>query len=110
MAKKGTSKGMGELLGLLKKRPELVHALVFHPTKVKSLLKSKSARKLIPGKNTRAFLHRVSGSEDGGPIALCSHKTAHMCPKGTRGPSYKRSPKTPKGKMLPFDCPRGTLL
>ena len=105
--KKKQSKGMGELLTLLRTHPELVHALVFDSTKVKRLLKSKTARGLVSRVDTRAFLGRVAGPESGGPIALCVHGTAHLCPKGTRSP---RGTPSPKGRMRPFDCPRGTLL
>jgi hypothetical protein len=93
---------MTELLELLKNHPELVHALVFNPTKVKRVLKSKSARKLVRSVHTKTFLRRIAGhSEDGGPIARCGHGTKHLCPKGTRAPN----------KMAHFaHCVRGTWL
>src|ERR1700752_3730404 len=83
-------KGLEELLGVLKSHPQLVHALVFDPTRVKSLLRSDTARRLVAGLDTRAFLRRVAGSEDGGPIAVCKKRTAHLCPKGTRCPGGTR--------------------
>jgi hypothetical protein len=81
---KKKAKGMGEVLDLLKTHPDLVHALVFNPGKVKRLLRSKAARRLVPGVNTRSLLKRVAGAGDGAPIAVCLSKTAHLCYNGTR--------------------------
>ena len=75
-AKKDT--GMGELLGALKTRPELVHALVFNHVRVKRFLKSKAARQLIPGADVRsALMKRVTHAGHHGFL----HKA---CLKGTR--------------------------
>lgn len=79
---KKNDKGMGELLELLKTHPELMSALVFDPTSIKRLLKSKAARRLVLGVDTRAFLRYVAGPENGGPMAVCSRRTAALC-KGT---------------------------
>ena len=61
-AKKRTVKrkdtGLAELLGLLKAHPHLVHTLVVDRKRVRSLLKSKAARRLIPGANARKAVHR----------------------------------------------------
>ncbi len=102
---KKNDNGMGELLSLLKARPELISALVFDPTSIKRLLKSKAARRLALGVNTRAFLSYVAGSEDGGPIALCLKRTSVLCPKGTHVP-----PPCRKGTRCPraTRCPGGT--
>jgi hypothetical protein len=80
---KNNDKGMGELLELLKTHPKLVSALVFDPTSVNRLLRSKAARRLILGVDTRAFLRYIVGPENGGPMAVCSRKTAAVC-KGTQ--------------------------
>jgi hypothetical protein len=48
-ATKKKDAGMGELLGLLRTQPHLVRALIFDHAKVKRLLKSAAARRLIPG-------------------------------------------------------------
>ena len=67
MAKKPKA-GMGELLGLLKTRPELVHALILDHKKVRSLLKTKEARRLIPSEKRRKAVHkRVDDAESGSP-------------------------------------------
>jgi len=69
---------MGELLGLLKTRPELVHALVFHHKKVKRLLKSKKARRLIPDEDMRnTLMQRIDDSKQDGFL----HKD---CLEGTK--------------------------
>ena len=54
-------RGTGELLELLRAKPELVSALVFDTGNVKRLLKSKAGRRLVPGVDTRAFLRSVAG-------------------------------------------------
>jgi hypothetical protein len=92
-AMKKNDNGMGELLELLKSRPGLISALVFDPVSIKRLLRSKAARRLIKGVDTRAFLRYVAGSADGGPIALCLLRTALLCPKGTRLHPLRRCPK-----------------
>jgi hypothetical protein len=48
-AAKKKDPGMGELLGLLRTQPHLVRALIFDHAKVKRLLKSAAARRLIAG-------------------------------------------------------------
>jgi hypothetical protein len=89
---KKNDKGMGELLDLLKTHPELISALVFDPASIKRLLRSKAARQLVLGVDTRAFLSYVAGPEDGGPIALCLKRTRVLC-KRTRCPKLSRCPK-----------------
>jgi hypothetical protein len=60
--------GMGALLGLLKGRPDLVHALIFDHVQVKNLLKSRAARILVPGVDARKMLlRRVAGGPASGP-------------------------------------------
>jgi hypothetical protein len=88
---KKKQKGMGELLALIKTRPELVTALVFDPASVKRLLRSKAARRLVLGVNVRAFLRYVAGPKDGGPIVICRRtaapcKVTFVCPGGTKPP------------------------
>jgi hypothetical protein len=77
-------KGTGELLGLLKTKPELVSALVFDTRNIKRLLKSKAARRLVLGVDTRAFLRSVVGPAEGGPIAFCDGRAAVICRKRTK--------------------------
>jgi hypothetical protein len=81
---KTNDKGMGELLELLKTHPELISALLFHPESIKRLLKSKAARRLILGVDTKAFLRQVAESKHGGPMALCLKRTVLLCAKGTQ--------------------------
>jgi hypothetical protein len=81
---KKNDKGIGELLDLLKARPELISALVFNPEGIKRLLRSKAARRLVLGVDTRAFLRYIAGPKGGGPIALCLSQTRAMCPKQSR--------------------------
>ena len=81
---KKNDNGMDELLGLLKSHPELISALVFDPVSVKRLLKSKAARRLLIGVDTRAFLKYVAGHKNGTPIVLCLGRTRHMAPRDTR--------------------------
>jgi hypothetical protein len=78
---KKNDKGIGELLDLLKTHPELISALVFDPVSIKRLLKSKSARRLVLGVDTRAFLRYVAGPKNGGPIAMCRRHSRIICPK-----------------------------
>jgi hypothetical protein len=85
------AKGVAELLNLIKNRPDLVHALVLDPAKVKSVLKTKSAKQLV-STNTRAFLDRLGGPEDGGGVTVCQKGTAHMCAKGTQCPKPTKTP------------------
>jgi hypothetical protein len=80
-AMKKNDNGVGELLDLIKTHPELISALVFDPASVKRLLKSTSARRLVPGVDTRAFLTYVAGSKNGGPVALCRRGSRVICPK-----------------------------
>jgi hypothetical protein len=95
--KKKNDNGMGELLGVLKTHPELVHALVFDHKRVRRLLKGKSARGLAIGVDARKnLLKRVKQAGDGGGVAVCLRGTNHLmggqcprrtrCPYGTRGP------------------------
>ena len=76
---KKKDKGISELLEMLKTHPELISALVLDPTRVKRLLRSKAARRLVGGVNTTDFLAKVAESGGGGPIALCMYETARLC-------------------------------
>jgi hypothetical protein len=76
--------GMGELLGVLKTHPHLVHALVFNPTSVNNLLKSRKARQLAAGVDTKRLLKHAANPQDGGAVAVCLRGTVRLCPKGTR--------------------------
>jgi hypothetical protein len=69
---------MEQLLDLLKAHPELVGALVFEPTRITRLLKSKAACRLALGVDVKAFLKYISGPGDGGPVAVCQCRTAVM--------------------------------
>ena len=77
--KKNKDRGLAELLELLRARPDLIDALVFDPARVKRLLKQKAARRMVLGASTRAFLRYVSGSPEGGPIAMCLRRTVQLC-------------------------------
>jgi hypothetical protein len=81
--KKKNDKGLAELLELLRTRPDLIDALVFDPARVKGLLQQKAARRMVLGVSTKAFLRYVSGSSDGGPIAICLRRTVQLCAVGT---------------------------
>jgi hypothetical protein len=97
---KKNDNGMGELLDLLKTHPELISALVFDPVSIERLLKSKAARRLVLGVDTRAFLRYVAGPKNGGPVALCRRTSRILCPKaeGTRcPPGLGTRPLKPRG-------------
>lgn len=82
---KKKDKGLEELLGLLKTHPDLIRDLVFDPTSIKRLLKSRAARRLVnPGMDATAFLECVASSEGGYPIAQCFGGTRYLCAKGTQ--------------------------
>jgi hypothetical protein len=70
---------MIELLQLLKDHPELVSGLVFDATNVRCLLKTRAARRLVIGVDTKAFLSHVADSKGGGPIAMCVGQTVSLC-------------------------------
>jgi hypothetical protein len=88
---KNNDNGMQELLELLKSHPQLIHALVFDPASIKRLLKSKAARRLLIGVDTKAFLRAVAGPA--GPIALCVSRSRVLAGR-TRCPSRSRCPAT----------------
>jgi len=81
---KKNDNGLEELLELLKTHPELIKELVFNSKSIKSLLKSKAARKLALGVDAKKFLSYVAGPEDGYPIAQCFGGTKRLCAKGSR--------------------------
>jgi hypothetical protein len=81
---------MEQVLALLKDHPELVGALVFEPTRITRLLKNKAARRLALGVDVKEFLKDIISTTDGGPLAICRHRTmilsAAKCPRTTRTP------------------------
>ncbi len=81
---KNKDNGLGELLELLKTHPELIKELVFDPTRIKPLLRSKAARRLVLGVDTKKFLSYVAGPDDGYPVAQCFGGTKYLCAKGTK--------------------------
>jgi hypothetical protein len=81
---KNKDNGLRELLEVLKTHPELIKELVFDSKSIKSLLKSKAARKLVLGVDATAFLEYVAGPEDGYPIAQCFGGTRWLCAKGSK--------------------------
>jgi hypothetical protein len=81
---KNNDNGMGELLCLLRAHPELIEALVFDATRVRRLLRSQAARRLIVDPKTRAFLRYVSGPTDAASIALCLGGTNLLCSGGSK--------------------------
>jgi hypothetical protein len=91
-------KGAGELLGLLKTHPGLVHALIFNPTRVKRLLRNRKARQQFRGVDTTKILSRVSAPGGGGPVLTCVQSTKLLCASGTgANTGYKAiAPKPPK--------------
>jgi hypothetical protein len=118
---KTNDNGMGELLEVLKTHPDLISALVFDPVSIKRLLKTKAARRLVLGVDTKAFLRYLAGPQDGGPIAHCLKRTAVLCPKKTRcphglgtkhptpcGPHTKPPPACPKALGTKPPCLPGT--
>jgi hypothetical protein len=79
-AMKKKDKAMAALLDLLKKRPELVHALVFDHAKVRKLLKTKAAKGLAHGADATKALHkRVAKAKKGAKLAIFGGS----CPRGT---------------------------
>jgi hypothetical protein len=81
---KNKDNGLRELLEVLKTHPELIKELVFDSKSIKSLLKSKAARKLVLGVDAKKFLSYVAGPEDGYPIAQCFGGTRWLCAKGSK--------------------------
>lgn len=81
---KKNDNGLGELLELLKTHPELIKELVFDPTSIKPLLRSKAARRLVLGVDAKKFLRYVAGPQDGYPIAQCLKQTKLLCAKGSK--------------------------
>lgn len=77
-------KGMDELLALLRTHPELIKELVFEPTRIQQLLRSKAARQLTLGVETTGFLRYVAGPRDGYPITQCFDATRLLCAKGSK--------------------------
>jgi hypothetical protein len=74
MAKKRAAKkeDIGELVDLLKAHPRLVRALIFDHEKVRRLLKSPAARRLLPGVNAGTAVVRgtIEGTDSGPPNPL----------------------------------------
>ena len=79
MSKK--DKDLDELLKLLRRKPDLIKALIFDPEKISALLSRKSARRLLSS-NTQDFLEYLAGPDDGFPIAACLGGTAMLSAKG----------------------------
>ena len=83
---KNNDNGMGELLEVLKTHPDLISALVFNPKMVKGFLKSRAARQLVLGVDTKAFLMYMAGDKGSGPVASCLRRTAQFCGIGSHCP------------------------
>lgn len=81
---KKNDNGLEELLELLRTHPGLIRELIFDRTSIQLLLKTKAARRLVIGVDTRKFLRYVAGPEDGYPIAQCGGGTKYLCAKGTQ--------------------------
>lgn len=80
---KNYDKGLGELLKLLRRRPELLREIVFDTNRVRRLLRTKAARQLTLGQEATDFLNYSSASADGYPVAPCLQGTKVLCAKGT---------------------------
>ena len=80
---KNYDKGLGQLLDLLKKRPDLLREVVFDTIRLRKLLRNKAARQLTLGPEATDFLRYVGGSIDGYPITSCLQNTTVLCAKGT---------------------------
>ena len=80
---KNYDKGLGALLDLLKKHPELLREVVFDTKGIRKLLGNKAARQLTLGPEPTAFLQYMGGSIDGYPISSCQQSTQVLCAKGT---------------------------
>jgi hypothetical protein len=90
---KNYDKGLGQLLELLRKRPDLIREIVFDTARVRRLLRNKAARQLTLGPKPTDFLQYMGGSIDGYPISSCQQLTQVLCAKGT-GISLKCGQKT----------------
>lgn len=73
--------GMEEFLAVLRAHPDLVSALVGDPARIQRLLKSKAARQLLIGVDTKPLLRYVGGSQRWGPIALCLSRSKIFSPQ-----------------------------
>jgi hypothetical protein len=80
---KKNDRGMTELLSLLKAHPDLIRDLVFDPNSIIRVLRSRSARRLVRGRDVQEFLTRMAAPEDGYPISQCYGATKALCGKGT---------------------------
>jgi hypothetical protein len=80
---KNYDKGLGALLDLLKKHPELLREVVFDTKGIRKLLGTKAARQLTLGPGPTDFLQYMGGSIDGYPISSCQQSTQVLCAKGT---------------------------
>lgn len=100
--------GFDELLKALQKNPGVIREIVFHPEKIKKLLKSKAARKTI-SKATFDFLEYIAKPEDGYPIAFCYGGTQKgLCAKGTGHCAGATRPPYCAGATKPPYCPGAT--
>lgn len=78
-----------ELLDLLKANPQLIREVVFDPTSIQALLKSKTAQRMAEGVDPpqlvdpSTFLNYMASPDDGYPAAMCSPQTQFLCGKGT---------------------------
>ncbi|HTV52299.1 MAG TPA: hypothetical protein VME21_14015 [Steroidobacteraceae bacterium] len=95
--------GVEELLELLKSHPELVSALVLDASRLKRLLKSEAAKRILRGVDVKAFLSDIA--KHGSPVAVCVERTLALCaaatevalgrcPKRSRIVGKRRYPKT----------------
>jgi hypothetical protein len=80
---KNYDKGLGELLKLLRRRPDLIREIVFDTDRLRKLLRRKAARQLTLGPEPTDFLNYTAGSADGYPVAQCLQRTSVLCAKGT---------------------------
>ena len=71
---------MSKLLGLLKERPDRVHALIVDHETVQSLLKSKGARELAHGLDPSETLKKAAKAAPDGSVGMFLHI---QCLKGT---------------------------
>jgi len=103
-------RGLRELLKLLGSHPELANAIVFDPARVKRLLKTQAARRLLVGVDAGTLLRSVSYSTGETPLALCMQLTAIVVPPIPCPGNTKTLPTCPGNtKTLPT-CPGNTKI
>jgi hypothetical protein len=105
---KKNDRGMGELLELLRTHPELITTLVFDARKLRRLLRTQEARRLLLGVDVGTLLRSVTGSELGAPLLACLQLTALMVPPMPCPGNTKTLPTCPGNTRALPTCPGNT--